>query len=377
VRGIHGGSLWLIFHGLQWPTSPFHSDPPRTQLGLSGSAWVDSSYQVVKTKDPAAQDLKQWLHQARFTLRATPTYSKGPWFVQGQAELVAANTDEGNGLTQTAMRTDDLWIRAGQWNKWDVQAGRFQAWELYHFGMGLDQNTLERLGADNQQTSYHPVAIYGVTYLYDRPLGAGDIAFHVYPTRFLRAELLGQVGSAAGTNVFGVRPAVILDLGVVKVKGAAEWKKTSGQRETNQATNSLRGGGAAVQVVLDPRLEFGVNGAYTVTDATTPSGDVDNASSIDGYGVGGFANVRIVDPLIFGVGANYARVDDTTLDNLGHHGEFSHFQSFAALQALVLDQLFIKAVFSYAKADFAPSSLPTEPWSNKSTSGRLRLMYLF
>ena len=44
---------------------------------------------------------------------------------------------------------------------------------------------------------------------------------------------------------------------------------------------------------------------------------------------------------------------------------------------VVLDQLFIKAVAAYAKADFAPTFTMSEPYQNTAISGRLRLMYLF
>src|SRR3954464_12387600 len=33
-RGIYGGSLWMTFHGLQWPYSPFVAGVPETQIGL-------------------------------------------------------------------------------------------------------------------------------------------------------------------------------------------------------------------------------------------------------------------------------------------------------------------------------------------------------
>ena len=35
VRGIQGGSLWMTFHGLQWPYYP------KTGIGVSGSGWID------------------------------------------------------------------------------------------------------------------------------------------------------------------------------------------------------------------------------------------------------------------------------------------------------------------------------------------------
>ncbi|HWA77870.1 MAG TPA: hypothetical protein VG937_36295 [Polyangiaceae bacterium] len=376
IRGIEGGSLWMTFHGLQWPVSPFHTDTPRTQLGFSGSAWVDTGYKKVDSGTQGAADVNRLITQGRFVLRVTPTYTKGDWFVQGQGELVA-NKDQTVSQPNVA-DTDDLWLRAGRWNKWDVQVGRFEAWELYHLGMGLDLNTVEREGANDGQNR-PPPDFYGVTFAYYRPSGVGNVAFHAYPTKFLRAELLGQIGNQSSLNTLAVRPAVVADFGIVKLKGGVEYLKVTGQADDNQTDQQLKGGGGAVQVVLDPHVEFGVNGAYAIVDKIDAQGRVDTEGSITTYSVGGFANARVVGPVLVGVGANYTRVDDLHDEpppsNL--HGEFSHLQAFGAVQVVVLDQLFIKAVAAYAKADFAPTFTMSEPYQNTAISGRLRLMYLF
>jgi len=376
IRGIVGGSLWLTFHGMQWPTSPFHTEVPRTQLGLSGMAWADTGFQSVTTGDAAAHDAKLWINQTRVTLRATPTYTKGDMFLQAQGELVGTNSDDAGNLTPYDVRPDDLWLRVGRWNRWDIQVGRFQAWEIYHYGMGLDQYTPERAGAYKQQ-GMRPPTIYGVNYLYDRPQSAGNLAFHVYPTRFLRAELLAQAGYADHTDSVGARPAVIADFGIVRLKGAVEMKFVKANDGVSKQDDRYTGGGVAAQVILDPRVEFGVNGAYGNTDLITPDGSKNLKGSVDTWSVGGFANVRLMDPMILGLGANYTRTDDTEENSHGEHGEFSQFQSFVALQALLLDQLFLKGVVAYAKADFAPSAVTTQPWTDESISARVRVMYLF
>ena len=46
TRGLPYGSLWLTFHGLQWPYMPAaRNGGPRFVLGLSGWGWVDTSYE--------------------------------------------------------------------------------------------------------------------------------------------------------------------------------------------------------------------------------------------------------------------------------------------------------------------------------------------
>src|SRR6187551_2803059 len=49
VRGIQGGSLWMTFHGLQWPYMPAVGGDGTTRIGFSGSGWVDTSYRTVES----------------------------------------------------------------------------------------------------------------------------------------------------------------------------------------------------------------------------------------------------------------------------------------------------------------------------------------
>lgn len=375
VRGIYGGSLWMTFHGLQWPVDPFETDEPRTRLGFSGSVWIDTGYKKVDTELPNAPQYKKWLQQGRLVLRATPTYTKNDWFVQGQAELVA-NKDQTVAQPNIA-DVDDLWVKAGKWNKFDVQVGRFEAWELFHFGMGLDLNTLERQGAWNEQNTNRPPDVYGVTFAYYRPSGVGNVAFHAYPLNFLRFEALGQIGNESNLNTMAARGTAILDIGMVKVKAGAEFKHASASLSTSKSESDSRGGGGAVQLVINPRVEAGFNGAYALVDSKDSMGNMDPYGSITTFSVGGFANVRLVGELILGVGATYTYKEDLHEDTNGNVDESSQMQGFGALQILVLDQLFLKAVVAYAKADYADSFTMSPPYSDKMLSARLRAMYLF
>src|SRR5262249_30792322 len=156
---LWGGSLWAnTAHGLQ---SPYF---PHTGIGISGYAWLDNGYEKIDRGDPTQADIKFWLQQGRFVFRATPTYTSGRWFAQAQAELVATKEQPAGRLGFADV--DDLWVRTGYWGSWDITVGRFEAWEVYHLGMGLDINTIERNGATDSTLS--APSIYGVTFAYYR-----------------------------------------------------------------------------------------------------------------------------------------------------------------------------------------------------------------
>ena len=379
VRGINGGSLWLTAHGLQWPQLPAIGAPGTARLGLSGSVWVDTSYLKVDSGLPATDpSIKEWRQQSRLVLRASPTYNAAAdWFVQGQGELVlrgAAPT-----RTEDNIVADDLYVRVGKWNRFDLTAGRFQGWEIYHLGMGLDLNTVERDGARTEITA--PVDLYGVTYFWDRPNGPGRLAAHVYATDYLRFELMGTIGSS-GLNVLGVRPVAVLDLGIIKVKAGAEYGKETPRQQSADRLDSLlrRGGGGTIQVVLDPVLEAGVAAARALIDAYNVQGVLDAGRSSTTTSYGAFANVRVLDPLILGAGANYTEENNLKVDVTGTLNDIrTHLQVFGAAQYWLWDQLYIKGVFAYANAHVNRLSdpPPVADFRHTMLSGRIRLMYLF
>jgi len=400
-RGIPGGSLWLdpSFHGMPWPYYL------RTGIGLSGSVWVDNSYQKVD-RDLRFPQTAFWLHQSRAVLRATPTYSSGDFFVQGQVEIV------GN-YNQTVQRgdapdTDDLWLRFGQWNVWDVQVGRFEAYAVHHFGMGLDINTAERQGALDEN-SRQPVDFYYVTTMFYRPNGAGNAALHLHfverPNLGVRFELLAQYGNDSFDRI-GTRPAMVVDLGVVKVKLGGEYRLTRPQNtqvenkprvdaagnpvlgpdgmqiidyvHTRNEKTIERGVGGAIQLVLFPWVEAGVQGAYGLSDHTTSMNaiDLDNGSFTQ-WTVGGFANVSPMPDLVIGGGVHKTDWTNLHRNDLGQYGHKTNLAAFGAVQYLLRKQLYIKLVAAYDKAKREDLEGGTTEVSSTMLSARLRLMYLF
>ena len=89
--------------------------------------------------------------------------------------------------------------------------------------------------------------------------------------------------------------------------------------------------------------------------------------------------MRVVPDVLLGVGANQVKVSNQQYEAArGRFGEFTHLQTFAAVQYFWESALMIKFVVGYAKADFDPTFVsPQLPYSNKMLSARLRLQLLF
>jgi hypothetical protein len=384
IRGIKGGSLWLTIAGYQWPYLPKVEGQSGLQLAISGSAWADTSYarQVSGTPD-TQKSAKRWTNQSRAVLRATPTYSTAPgWFVQGNVEFVA-NGDQTVNANGNLGGVDDLFVRAGKWNLFDVTVGRMQGWEVYHYGMGLDQNTFERLGAARDNA--RPPQIYGLDFFWDRPNGgAGDYAAHFYPTDYLRFELLGQFGTRGGQNLYAGRGVGIFDIGYLKVKAGLEYGVAKGQEDEALDKTAWNGAGGAIQFVLDPHIEGGINGAVGYVDSTTAKGLPNQDFSTTTKSVGGFLNGRPIGALLVGLGANVTKFNTLTTNgimgspNFGKPDDKTNFQAFFAIQYSFWDRLFFKFVGS--RATYKYEDLVHEPphsFENGLWSARFRVMYLF
>ncbi len=379
TRGLYGGSLWLDMQGLQWPYTP------QTGIGLSGYGWIDTMYKRTRIGDTAQlPNATTLFQQGRFLFRVTPTYSSGKWFAQAQAEIVA-NKDQINAQSTGIVDADDVWVRTGNWQSWDLTFGRFQAFDVYPLGMGLDLNSDERTGAYDSANG-HPTQLYAADFMLYRPAGAGDIALHLYLWKPLRIELLGQWGNTGSLNAIGGRPAAILDFGWIKFRGAFEYQYEFSNQSAmgQQHTQHNRGGAGSVQFVLAPWIELGGNYAKAVIDeADTFHGPFseDPQTSGDKYSYGGFANIAPLPrnpDLLIGLGGNYAHFQNLYApDGTGTpYQHFTNLQAYLAVQYLVHRQLFVKVVGGYAKSHLENTATGA-PYDDDQFSVRLRVMYLY
>jgi hypothetical protein len=386
TRGLKYGSLWLTFHGMQWPYQPLIEGGPGMRVGISGSIWNDLSYaRVIPGKELQKNIGRQsrWVTETRGVLRVTPTYNwKEGWFAQAQGEFVL-HGDMTVPTPASLGSTDDLWVRAGKWNLFDIQVGRFQGWEIAnHFGMGLDQNTLERAGAVVTGASVkQPPSTYGLSYFWDRQdILLGGYAAHVYPTKFLRGEFLSHIGEGVGIGAprqVDVRPSAIFDIGYVKLKAGWEYGKTKPMDDKQQQRYERNGYGFAAQFVLAPWVEAG--GSYArgveekLTDKSVP--DLNGSGSTATYG--GFLNASPGwEPLVLGMGIFETHQEDMRWDPKKQGvGTNDQTQWFGAVQYTLWSQLYIKFVFSHANNRVNNSG--SGHYSNNQTGGRLRVMLLF
>jgi hypothetical protein len=386
LRGIKHGSLWLTFHGLQWPYMPSFSGDKRFVIGISGWGWIDNAYQKFApfpVDNPHLEEnrIRYWKQQARMLLRVTPTYAiDRHHFIQGQVELVGTGDQSIQRSAVGGADTDDLFLRVGKWRSWDVQMGRFEGWEVFHLGMGLDFNTFERIGAVGPGDP--GIAYYGLSDNQFRPPGAsGNFAFHYYPLRILRFELLGMAGNISNGPAYGTRPVAILDLGWLKFKAGVEYRKLINQQLSNQTDVTSKGVGGALQFVFAPHVEFGVNAAQGTIEDIDQNGNLRVEGSFTRTSVGGFANFSNGSPrhpLIFGLGSLMTWTEDQNPLSPNPSNKYWLYQGYAAVQYVIQNVFYIKLVAGYSRSHFALAG--TEPrveFDDEMYSARLRFSYYF
>lgn len=341
-------------------------------LHLSGDLYLDTGYEKSERGLKSEPDQTFWLQQGRFMLQVMALKTSGELFFAAQGQLLA-HADEIEG--DQHIDTDDAWAKFGRWDCWDVQLGRYEGWEVYHKGEGLERDTLEDLGA------FGGPDIYEVNYAYYRQNGFGQAALHLYPTGWLRFELGSVFGNDLGFNSVGVRPAAIVDLGALKLKLAGEWRQLANQEEGRKQEDEQRGAGGSIQYFADGPdavvpIQIGINGAYGLVDRIDSFGRVDVRGSTDTLSLGAFVNVG-VGQMSLGLGGNFTQQGDRD-DNpdTGATGEFTHQQTFLSLKrSIIVPEATAKVVFAHAKAELKPAIGSAR--QNEMMSVRFRLLFQF
>lgn len=380
ITGIRGGSLSLVMSGMQWPYMPaYGDDQPKLRIGISGSSWVDFNYKMIRPGLPTDPDIAEGRVQGRLTLRVSPVYNfKDGWFGQSRIEFVGITEQQNEANKYVDL--DEAWIRFGKWNKFDLTVGRTQGFEVYHFGMGLDINTAEREGAQIAgETVEKP---YSVSELWDRGINNGAAAIHFYMPKWLRLELLGRMGSTGTGNDIGVRPAGIIDLGWLKLKGGYEYRVETPINQDALTKRVAKGYGGQVNFVYNPWIEAGFGAAHRIVDRTDQVGAIDVSGTNNTTTWGGFLNVRpYFENWMVGLGYHNTYWENFDYDVFGYAVNQTHQQMFGAVQYQLWDRFFFKYVLAYSTVNIATRNdqtpVPENGYENQQISHRMRFMMLF
>jgi hypothetical protein len=191
------------------------------------------------------------------------------------------------------------------------------------------------------------------------------------------------MGIAGTGNDAGVRPAAILDFGMVKVKGGMErrqqWQSTADSEQKTETT----GYSGNVHLVFDPWVELGGGISHRIIDSFNNEGAPIAANSTTTTTWGGFLNVRpYFENAMVGIGYhntswqnfNFEDNDPTRPENQNHQ------QMFAAAQYQFWDVFYIKYVLAYSQVHIESridGNVANEGFIDRQISHRLRFMLLW
>ncbi len=356
IRTIFISALSLL---LVFQTASAIANQDSSPISLSGYFWVDTSYQELDNKLSSDPNEEIYVQEGRFKMIASARKELNTFFVQANGDLLLHVNEEDD----YEIDTDDAWVKFGT-NTWDLQAGRFEAWELYHKGMGLELYTKEDEGAKDGTD------IYEVDYARGRMDGTGQLALHLFPIENLGIEIAGIYGNETNVNSIGVRPAVTLGLGSFYTIVACEYVKETPQKDNSEFENEKKGGG----IRLEYRTDFittGINYAFGSEDNINFLGEPLLTESYEKSSIGGYFNIDFGKHII-GLGSNYTKEETDNDDTL------KHIQSFIAYEyELPIDGASVKFIYSGADADNDYTGTSKVDAENAMNSYRVRIRYNF
>jgi hypothetical protein len=337
--------------------------------------------------------------RGRFVLGAGLQHDFGNrMFVRAVGEAVMWVREE---VSQYQVNADDVYVRVGAKGVWEFQVGRFMSWRVYQKGLGFDLYTLEDTGAlvkgsyDAASRDFY-AHTYEVNDIFMRGT-PGRAAFHLFPTKWLGIEILGQYGKNGRSNALGGRVAAGVNFPFLAASAGAEITSEraavqQGQSDPNTGVfvecttcngkdNSHGYGGSAVfklaGLVRQVPLEIAGGAAERKNktwDFVTPDFIVNTASGrIRTYG--GFAQLDVGTMtygkgLILGVGLQHTEVLEDN-NNFQKHQQNAYYIAWP----LGFNNAMLKFVFSTAKGDMKDANGAVD--SGKFIAGRLRFSFAF
>ena len=347
----------------EWELAPPSDDEgylSRLPIDLAGYYWNDIGF-LGRINDAAGQYNQDANYmQGRFVLQAA--YERaifGTGFARAQAQFMGLVNEYSK--SQYEPHTLDAYLQVGQRNLWDVQVGRFLAWEVYRRGQGIELYTAEEAGAGNAPPMYWLQVTRGLRN------EAGQGAVHYYPLPWLGFELAGVYGQESNQNNLGVRPAAYAKVGGLLLVAGAEYQRQKPQQIVDEVSTTTKGWAARAEYKLLP-VTLGLNYAQGSVDATDINGDPDTNVSATTRTLGAYADVDVSD---FSLGLGFHR----TLRENEREDFSTHNQAFASLlYKLPVKGLSAKLVGGYARGRIEDQDVG---YVNSMRSVRVRLRYDF
>lgn len=347
-----------------------------------GAIWIDSGYIDRTDERPGGFDFNAPYMQGRFVLGAQYYQEfKEKNFVLVRAAFIGFVNEFTN--AQFEPRMEDVYIMVGQkW--WDIQIGRYLAWEVYYRGQGIELFTAEEAGA----LGGPPIYWLQVTRGYRDE--SGQMAVHFYPwgagcqgaRRYMGLcrdgtfgiEVSSVYGQENNQNNYGLRPAIDLQYRGLQLMAGYEFLKLSPQTEASQARSTFHGWAARLQYARD-LFSIGAEYSWSKQDRIDAQDQVDAERTLDPWStVGGYLNFRkgIHWP---GIGYHYTSEKNSQLASNGQQEERTQHQGFVSyLIKLPVKGLALKFVYGFGVADLQDVDTNSQ-FRNVMQSGRIRIVY--
>lgn len=345
-------------------TSSVYSLPKLAGVALKfgGYFWADTGYMMRDNAQAGQYDQDVTYLQGRFVLAATLHRDFGDWFATARAEYLGLVNEFAR--SQYEPHTLDAYVKVGHQRWFDVQVGRFLAWEVYHRGQGIEFWTAEEAGALGGP------ALYWLDLTRGYRNESGQAAVHFYPFDFLKFEVAGVYGQENNQNNLGVRPALHFTWKGLQFLAGVEYLALLPQTVADKVSTRTLGYGGRLQYTLLETVTFGVNFANMNVEAIDIQGLADTEKSLGKFTVGGFIDV---DFWVNSIGLGFHHTQQ-----LNKQGETTtHEQAFVSYKlSLPIEGLSLKAVYGFALGHVQDADTKTE-WDNYVQSFRLRLAYDF
>lgn len=333
---------------------------PGFPMRLSGYIWLDTGYMKQQNQQVGSYDKDVNYAQGRFVFGASYRRDMGPIFAEARAQFVAFDNEFTK--SQYEPHTQDAFLRVGG-RIWDIQIGRFLAWEPYYRGNGIDRYTAEENGAMGGPSMYR--LDYALGYE-DEP---GQAAFHLYPTDWLAFELGGVYGQKSSQNDLGVRPVLALRRFGFLLMGGWEYVKQKPQDSSTKGKQTENGFAGRLAYTF-AGTTLGVDLSRVSVDAWQIDGQVNAAGTFDKTSMGGYIESDFWNNVI-GIGYHHTSSDNNKGETNRHHQAFLSYG-----YRLPVPGLMVSGVLGFARAALEDADAKSS-WENDMTSFRVRLRYDF